>query len=101
MKHTSGPWRIVKGLWGTSEGWPIAQVGDGIKIASGPMHSDSVGAAEDDARLIAAAPEMLEALKTAWQALHEVPQCTSTACACWTCEARKFVTYAITKAEGV
>jgi hypothetical protein len=61
MKHTPGPWRVVKRPE-IGDG-QIASVGAYTKIVS----ADGVSNAEDtaNAQLIAAAPEMLAALKTA------------------------------------
>ena len=50
MTHTPGPWII--------SGWAI-RMSDGHRLASFDMMPD-----KDDARLIAAAPELLEALET-------------------------------------
>lgn len=59
--HTPGPWEI---RWIESEDTPRYFVGTRTHYAARAWSSE-------DARLIAAAPEMLEALKTAKQCLKE------------------------------
>lgn len=69
-KHTPGPWRFNKrdemdvAIWG-SDGFTIC--GDVYVIAdvSFPEKNDAYGHEEANARLIAAAPDLLEALEAA------------------------------------
>ena len=61
MKHTPGPWQIgrygkhPRAIWGATNALPIAKI-----------HSDGASTAVNNAnaRLIAAAPDLLEALKS-------------------------------------
>lgn len=63
MKHTSGPWKVVNKSYsgvGILEGLPSIQVADdGLTIAQ----LCDTGNEQADAYLIAAAPELLEALQ--------------------------------------
>lgn len=61
-KHTPGPWKLVRDGQEPSDGWLLVQFRE-WSVYSEPMHGDSIGTQESDARLIAAAPEMLAALK--------------------------------------
>ncbi len=89
MSHTPGPWTVE---WSDEEG------NDGVTIEApdGPV---AFRVLEVDARLIAAAPEMLAALKEAAQELSLVckwfdhPEQTTT-------ETLRRATSAINKAEG-
>lgn len=79
MTHTPGPWEVFKGLYGY-----------GIKGICGGYHGDID--IEADARLIAAAPELLETLRHVEGALLDI-----------TCERTsilKGVRAAIAKATG-
>jgi len=66
-KHTPGPWRIThNGSYSPPRFEISGRAGDGreygfAEVSAWPLHA---GEAEANARLIAAAPEMLEALKT-------------------------------------
>lgn len=66
--HTSGPWRIE---WGMSQGGDGHHVCDASDmgplsiIASVHFHDDADGETKANARLIAAAPELLELLQHA------------------------------------
>jgi hypothetical protein len=83
-KHTPGPWR-VGGSWWNSDAYPAYCVlpvetceGIGSTIAelsySGPEPGTSEEQqAEADARLIAAAPDLLEACRDALDFLHAIP----------------------------
>ena len=63
MKHTPGPWRINTRL--SRNGAPVIS-GDGRDIAKALYHMGSEDPEVDaNARLIAAAPELLAALETA------------------------------------
>ena len=69
-KHTPGPWKFGKELTARSVEWLVSfdagSKGRGIAIAETCAGS---GNEEFDARLIAAAPELLAALETAYMAL--------------------------------
>jgi hypothetical protein len=61
--HTPGPWNVGKGQWPHAFSWVITSAdmpNPGSPLA---ILQDFDDAAEADARLIAAAPEMYEALK--------------------------------------
>ena len=63
MAHTSGPWQAMNpmggGDWGVLSAMPTA--GGNFYVATLPMGSHAE--AESNARLIAAAPELLQALQ--------------------------------------
>ncbi|MCP3679925.1 MAG: hypothetical protein GY782_06495 [Gammaproteobacteria bacterium] len=59
LKHTKGPWTVQED-WG--DHYVVTEMGDYIAVASEIYPECSVSIDEDDARLIAAAPEMLDAL---------------------------------------
>lgn len=65
MAHTSGPWRVERLASGD---FGIVYNDDGNWLAE--VYDEDDPNAEDDARLIAAAPELLEALKAA-KAFHD------------------------------
>lgn len=66
-KHTPGPWRL-RAAAGSRSLWRIVNAaGRVIGTISRPFQG--VDAADADARLIAAAPELLEALQAAYDAL--------------------------------
>lgn len=97
-KHTPGPWMLAddKTRVITNESVPDAEIAD---CESGFYCSKNISECEANARLIAAAPEMLEALKAAEKRLHALwqadpnnyPQCEPGECA--------MIRYAINKAE--
>ena len=59
-KHTPGPWEAEK----TSGAYVVCEVTEGWSVV--PMNADpNKYSPEDDARLIAAAPDLLEALELA------------------------------------
>lgn len=66
FKHTPGPWKVDKELSSRSGEWLISKDagsrGRGIAIAE---TRPGTGCELDDARLIAAAPELLDALREA------------------------------------
>lgn len=62
-KHTPGPWRVC-----TRSAWRIRDASDNTVSCTG-NDSALAGKHEADARLIAAAPEMYEALKDAHRVL--------------------------------
>ncbi len=84
-KHTPGPWRVEEGttlIWGDCSqddqtnyglGYPIAEcrLTPSASWSKGPRTYDE---AEANARLIASAPEMLEALKSARMFIMSVPE---------------------------
>lgn len=61
--HTPGPWTV--GPRGASVYRP-----NGMRIAALDAHADSLGLRAADARLMAAAPELLEACREAIKALN-------------------------------
>ena len=81
--HTPGPWKLVEGntyfqkLGQLLTTWPIySQEGNIIAVAiqhDGENYSTATQF-QDDARLIAAAPEMLDMLHRAKAALYNVPE---------------------------
>lgn len=92
-KHTPGPWMVSE--HGSdeiyfSEGY--TEIGDGVGLR---VYTSAV---EADARLIAAAPELLEALRDVEAALLAIP-CTDPSCSC-TRRLLPKVQASIAKAEG-
>lgn len=75
MKHTLGPWRLDNshideshyGFWQviSGDGWYVADIAGNVGIAHIPTVE-----AEANAKLIAAAPELLEALEGLSDILH-------------------------------
>lgn len=64
MKHTPGPWRISK--FGKATGKQLTVMGDdgyGVCWIDGRSPEEHMA----DAQLIAAAPDLLEALKAVWE----------------------------------
>jgi hypothetical protein len=59
MEHTPGPWKFIE-----DDGIFYVEAGNGHRYADGDMEG-ACGECLANARLIAAAPEMLEALKDA------------------------------------
>lgn len=57
LKHTPGPWRCNENVY------VMNSVGETICILYSPKTEEDLKNAKNNARLIAAAPEMLEALK--------------------------------------
>lgn len=98
-KHTPGPWRVSE-PFGLKLVAPYFAVYGADQTASrGPTVLAS-GNSLEDARLIAAAPEMLEALKYALISC-EYPGCQSHLASGVTCSTCKRVMIAIKKAEGI
>ena len=71
-KHTPGPWSVT---WGTAQGGEGHHIMDSTGIDNGlsivavvGFHDDSEGETKANARLIAAAPDLLAALKMALEA---------------------------------
>lgn len=68
--HTPGPWKVECGSVYTEDGWPIAtMVRDRSATAAGifPAERDA------NARLIAAAPELLEELGYLKRVIEDIP----------------------------
>lgn len=69
-KHTPGPWVAVR--WSDDEveayGWSFSAGGHLLPLSD--LETDNPDECEANARLIASAPELLEALRM-WQHLHE------------------------------
>ncbi len=93
MAHTPGPWRygVLSNLTATP-----TPIGFDIIASDGPFIASTALDREDDARLITAAPELLDALKVARRVLEVA--CGTTAP--YICEALKITDHAIAKAEG-
>lgn len=92
-KHTSGPWKVEKELTSRTGEWLIAKdAGDrgrGIAIAE---TVPATGKELANARLIAAAPELLETLKKCVEIMSNGGT--------WTIEDQRDARDAITKATG-
>ena len=70
--HTPGPWRVERQNGGpTAREWIIAGAKPGYLAEVGDCGG---GCAKANARLIAAAPELLEALE---YAIHQIPELAS------------------------
>lgn len=102
-KHTPGPWRLTDGNSDTYECRQIKSA-DGRSLMGDEQYYPWTPSDIEDWRLIAAAPELLEALKKAEAHLHALMAHIDTKPLrfqeyCWekVLEARK----AIAKAEGV
>ena len=71
MKHTPGPWQAVK--WDDNAddvvGWSVVD-SEGAMLPESEMTGD-IEEAEANARLIAAAPDLLEALKICIEVLED------------------------------
>lgn len=97
-KHTPGPWHVH--TMKSKAGFRIDSAGDEWQwLAEVFQAPDKESEGEANARLIAAAPEMLEALKdiTQWaQGYHDAYSCSNAGSKCIICLAEK----AIAKAEG-
>jgi hypothetical protein len=65
--HTPGPWRSTGLEYEPEAGWFVREAGDGRYLAVASVHSTyrEIEEIEANARLIAAAPELLEALEAA------------------------------------
>jgi hypothetical protein len=98
-KHTPGPWSWSKDM---SDGKAGIYEGDGgrddVLIAEVTDEETGNGTAIANANLIAAAPELLEALKTTVEDHQCAVNCNGPNydCPCWYCQACA----AIAKAEG-
>jgi hypothetical protein len=97
-KHTPGPWHIDKA---PTKGWPITRTGD-YYISSAPMRGDKYGDEMADLHLIAAAPDLLEALKGMRKRYGKNQYCSDPECLI--CKEEIAITVAadaaIAKAEG-
>lgn len=69
VKHTPGPWKLVKG----AKGWFIKSK-DGCVIGgiNRPVAAEMVAQCEQNAKLVVSAPEMLDALKAARAVLWSI-----------------------------
>jgi hypothetical protein len=87
-KHTPGPWQLA---YMGAGGWKVSN-------ANWVESLRSVGMTKEDARLIAAAPELLQALKGMTSMYDSENKSTkhTSECPCYHCKART----AIAKAEG-
>lgn len=100
-KHTPGPWHIE---WSMAQGGEAHHVcdsrdmGDLSTIATVHFHDDTEGETKANARLIAAAPELLEALEAGPSTLHELPG--GKECACSQCAFVRLKRAAIASATG-
>lgn len=97
--HTPGPWRIT----GSDAHGGMIHSDDGRIIAAWPYespHSPESGQAMANARLIAAAPAMLDALRACVESLQETSGCASCheidcgSCGQCDCELSETLTYA-------
>lgn len=94
-KHTAGPWKVVDNEWEMDIVSPRTNVYEEYTIAT-----VRTGNHEANARLIAAAPELLEALKqTVGQFKFKWPS-LPTEYRMWIAELSEQIEAAITKAEG-
>lgn len=59
--HSPGPWKVVK-IEDSGDDWSVAATGN-LVIETNHIKSDELGTEEADARLIAAAPDLLAALQ--------------------------------------
>lgn len=103
LKHTPGPWEVsVCSIWDVevvANGGTVCQInnkGDWFPTGDGVQSGRSGNRIAADARLIAAAPELLEAAKEAREALQ--PFLTEEPAAEWT--AARMLDAAIAKATG-
>ena len=101
-KHTPGPWEVEFNYEGQHRFCPFIQVGPArISFTQGyDCLTDAArkSEAEANARLIAAAPELLEALYAGPSGFHTLPNGKD--CACSNCEFVRLKTAAIAKATG-
>lgn len=91
-KHTLGPWQYRRSSTSSTDYYEIMPAGELGGWKDGRYLSVSGAIDEHDARLIAAAPELLEALKTCLVLMDYVGT--------WTVEDLNTARAAIAKAEG-
>jgi len=72
MKHTPGPWRTMRGPQNNFLDHVMTDTVPGLGIATTWAHNQD-SEQEANARLIAAAPELLEACKVAYDAIKAQP----------------------------
>lgn len=90
-KHTPGPWKVDKYIDSGKPSLSVSANGSEVAQASS-WAGDGADEAGANARLIAAAPELLEACREAKEVLDDLP--------CGAAEALKKIDAAISKAEG-
>ena len=73
VKYTPGPWRH-------NETWGLIMAGNDVEVAA--CHAGRGGDAKANAALIAAAPDLLEALKSMTEAFKSGTDCVDPACEC-------------------
>lgn len=107
--HTPGPWTVGQHP-ALNKGWIVRPVLFGSRTTRLPLHEGghTILKNEADAHLIAAAPDLLEALKVAAAALEEIaahPGPNADEAAHWradaACDALHAIGPAISKAEGI
>ena len=101
-ERTPGPWRVEFNYEGQHRYCPFIQVGPArISFTQGyELATDAArkAEAEANARLIAAAPDLLEALEMGPSILHELPD--GKECSCSQCHFVRAKRAAIAKATG-
>lgn len=99
-KHTPGPWRVERQNGGPTTGeWMIAGAKPGYLAE---VRDCGSGCAKANARLIAAAPELLDALEDVLWCIDHGPSCqigVVERCRCSMCVAGR-IRAAIAKAKG-
>ncbi len=96
MTHTPGPWQACKN--GIVEG-KSALVADVFAVEARSYDDETEGSeARANAALIAASPDLLEALEIL-TGLHDIDHEEIAACSCDTCNAHKIAFAAIAKAR--
>lgn len=63
IQHTPGPWHVSTKADGLEDGWTVCIMGDGVDLRIRNETPALLGDIEKDADLIAAAPDLLEALE--------------------------------------
>lgn len=101
--HTPGPWRIaheisMEGIWIESDNEHDKSSGENDEICHVSTATVSESEGNGNAHLIAAAPEMLEALKAAPKTNH--PADNRGPCLCSSCEFSRRALGLIARAEG-
>ena len=101
MSYTPGPWHVAR--WG-SRGLPHIRNADGIYVMDAPPRNGSKRAEVrqmDDARLISAAPDLLEALQELDARLRACANDPISAAEAYDSFYQEMVSDALTKATGV